>query len=102
MRDDYENMALTVMVPAGCEIINTRLFNNINTGSSGLFDYQDIRDDRIYTYFGLKRAETKIFKFLVNASFEGSYWMPAIYTEAMYDGRVNAKSAGFWTAIEQK
>jgi len=102
MRDDYENMALTLMVPAGCEIINTRLFRNISTGNTGQFDYQDMRDDRIYTYFGLKRGETKTFKFLVNASFEGSYWMPAIYAEAMYDGRVNAKSAGFWTAIEPK
>lgn len=102
LRDDYENMALTVMVPAGCEIINTRLFRTVGTGSGSQFDYQDIRDDRIYTYFGLKRGETKIFKFVVNASFDGRYWMPAVYAEAMYDGRVNAKTAGFWTAIEPK
>ncbi len=101
MRDDYENMALTVMVPAGCEIINTRLYN-IGAGNSGQFDYQDIRDDRIYTYFSLKKAETKSFKFLVNASFQGKYWMPSVYAEAMYDGRVNAKSAGFWMTIDPK
>ena len=62
-------------------------------------DYQDIRDDRVYTYFDLKRGEEKTFKIQMNASFLGRYYLPGIHVEAMYDATKNARSKGKWVDV---
>jgi hypothetical protein len=62
-------------------------------------DYQDIRDDRVYTYFNLKRGEEKTFKVQLNASFLGRYYLPGIHVEAMYDASKNARSKGKWVEV---
>lgn len=48
------------------------------------FDYRDFRDDRVYTYFGLDRGETKTFVVFLNASYKGEYYQPSVWAEAMY------------------
>ncbi|MBL4625926.1 MAG: hypothetical protein JKY42_12420 [Flavobacteriales bacterium] len=70
-------------------------------------EYQDIRDDRIYTYFDLSqysgyhssRDHTKTFVVLLNAAYLGDYYLPAVLTESMYDNRVNAREKGQWTSV---
>jgi len=99
-RMHYDNMALSVIMPPGCEIINTRLQSDINFNEGSKSDYKDIRDDRIYTYFSLSKNETKEFRYLINATYEGRYWVPSVFSEAMYDGEINAKTEGFWTVIK--
>lgn len=91
---ERENLALEQILPAGWEIINPRLFTSQSGGNKGLFDYQDIRDDRIYTYFDLSRGETKVFSVLLNASYRGTYYQPSIRCSAMYDDTVSAVKAG--------
>ena len=51
-------MALTHVVASGWEIRNDRLDPSRGRATSA-FDYQDVRDDRVYTYFALKAGETK-------------------------------------------
>ncbi len=96
----YDNMALSLIMPPGCEIINTRLQSDITFNEGSSFDYKDVRDDRVYTYFSLGKNETKEFRYLINASYAGKYWVPSVFAEAMYDGEINAKSQGFWTEVK--
>jgi alpha-2-macroglobulin len=94
-----ENLALTQVVPSGWEIINTRMTQEAGT-SSDVFDYQDIRDDRVLTYFNLRGGESKTFSVLLNATYRGTFYMPVISCEAMYDNRIYARKAGKWVKIE--
>ncbi len=88
------NLALTSMVPSGWEIQNTRLFEAGLALKEGSYDYRDFRDDRVCTYFSLKPGETKRFFVLLTASYRGTYSMPAIVCEAMYDEGVTARRPG--------
>jgi uncharacterized protein YfaS (alpha-2-macroglobulin family) len=63
------------------------------------YTYQDIRDDRVNTYFDLYTNETKTFNLLLNASYAGKYYLPAINVEAMYDKSVFARTKGQWIKV---
>lgn len=95
----YKEMALTQVFPSGWEIINMRMLNIGNFTKGSTPKYQDIRDDRAYTYFDLKRKETKTFKILLNASYMGKFYLPTAYCEAMYDATINARQQGTWVEI---
>ncbi|MFC2103932.1 alpha-2-macroglobulin [Bacteroidota bacterium] len=99
IRTDYQEMALNQIFPSGWEIRNTRMeeFNVNYAGDKP--DYQDIRDDRVYTYFDLKKNERKTFRVQLNAAYLGKFYHPTVYCEAMYDNEVNAKKAGKWIEI---
>jgi hypothetical protein len=58
------------------------------------FTYQDIRDDRVNTFFDLSRGERRTFKVLLNASYAGTFYLPGVYCEAMYDNTVSALKKG--------
>jgi uncharacterized protein YfaS (alpha-2-macroglobulin family) len=88
------NLALTQMIPSGWEIQNTRLFEANLQISESVYDYRDFRDDRVYTYFGLRGGETKKFYIILTASYRGFYSMPAVVCEAMYDEGVIARRPG--------
>jgi alpha-2-macroglobulin len=95
----YEQMALTQIFPSGWEIINTRLNNNEGALASSPYDYQDIRDDRVLTYFNLRENETKTFRILLNASYQGKFYLSAIQCEAMYNNNISATKAGTWVEV---
>ncbi|MCK5688530.1 hypothetical protein KAI87_04625, partial [Myxococcota bacterium] len=86
-----KELALSHLVPSGWEIHNERLDAKA-TSRSG-FDYRDIRDDRVLTYFNLGARESKTFTIQLNASYLGTFFLPAIQVEAMYDASINARSA---------
>ena len=88
------NIALAQMVPSGWEIQNTRLFETATAQKESSYDYRDFRDDRVYTYFGLKSGETKKFIIILTASYRGTYAIPAVVCEAMYDDGVRARRPG--------
>lgn len=94
----YEGVALTHSVPSGWEIHNTRI-SDAEINMEKIYDYQDIRDDRIYTYFSLKQNETKAFTVLLNAGYLGKYYIPMIHAETMYNPAINARVAGKWGII---
>ena len=99
-RMDYENLALTIIFPSGWELFNHRLNTTFAFDAGSSYDYQDLRDDRAYTYFNLKRGKSKVFRFKLNASYAGKYWAPGAFCEAMYAPSIRAKSKGFWIIIE--
>lgn len=63
--------------------------------------YRDIRDDRVYTFFDLRANETKTFRIMLNAAYLGKFYLPGVYSEAMYDGTINALVPGQWVEIFQ-
>lgn len=96
---DYENMALNQIFPSGWEIHNTRLFGPDGPATAPAYDYQDIRDDRVYTHFNLKRNQQLTFKVRLNASYTGRFFLPATTCEAMYDNTINARLPGQWVEV---
>ncbi|GAB4293320.1 MAG: MG2 domain-containing protein [Marinilabiliales bacterium] len=99
MRDNYYQMALTQIFPSGWEIINTRLLDIGDYMAASVPTYQDIRDDRVYTYFDIYRYKTNTYRVLLNASYEGRYYLPAISCEAMYDATIFARKKGAWVEV---
>ena len=97
---DYTNLALTHIIPSGWEIYNERMVapktENVAADGSGQsvskYSYQDIRDDRVLTYFNLRRGETKVFTVRLQATYAGNFILPAVQCEAMYDVNVQARS----------
>lgn len=94
IRSAYKNMALTQVFPSGWEIRNIRMDNTDNPLMKDKPRYQDIRDDRVFTYFDLQKNETKVFRVILNASYLGDYYLPVVYCEAMYDKDIYAIKAG--------
>lgn len=106
--EDLTDLALSFRSPSGWEITNLRLGEDAGGTSSGsgtgsgseagsgpaLFDYQDIRDDRVLTYFALKRGETRRFKLYVNKTYDGEFFLPAMVAEAMYKPEIFAVLPG--------
>ncbi len=97
-RVDYEEMVLSSLIPSGWEILNKRL-GDAPQDNSG-FEYQDIRDDRIYTYFDLEMNKQKTFEFFLNAAYKGTFYQPPVTCEAMYDNTVSAKQGGKMVDVE--
>jgi uncharacterized protein YfaS (alpha-2-macroglobulin family) len=93
-RSAYQNMALTQIFPSGWEINNARLTGDENLDNFDQGDYQDIRDDRQYTYFSLSSAQTRTFTVRLTASYAGTFYLPAVSCEAMYDNSIYGRTKG--------
>lgn len=96
---DLENIALLNYIPSGWEIHNSRMDDNEAVMKNSTYDYQDVRDDRIMTYFNLRANETKTYRFNLNASYSGSYYLPGINVEAMYDNSAFSRKKGYWVKV---
>jgi uncharacterized protein YfaS (alpha-2-macroglobulin family) len=90
---DYRQLALTQIFPPGWEISNSRMGDVVVPGQTN-FTYQDIRDDRVNTFFDLNRTDHKTFKVMLNAAYAGTFYLPGVYCEAMYDNTVSALKKG--------
>ncbi|HET9486974.1 MAG TPA: alpha-2-macroglobulin family protein, partial [Chryseosolibacter sp.] len=94
VRGLYENLALSQVFPSGWEINNLRLEGTEQLVETSGFRYQDIRDDRVLTYFNLAPREEKTFRVLITAAYAGDYYLPSVSCEAMYDGSIYARTKG--------
>lgn len=97
-RGEYREVALSHLVPSGWEIRNLRMAPTGLVQDSDS-DYQDVRDDRVYTYFSLRQGESRTFHLLLNASYLGKYYLPSIRAEAMYDDTISALVPGRWITV---
>ena len=91
-------MALNQIFPSGWEIHNSRLFGS--KGYRNHVTYQDYRDDRVLSYYTLAPGKSKTITVLLNATYRGKFYLPAVYTEAMYDHGISAQEAGQWVVVE--
>lgn len=98
-RGYYSQMALSQIFPSGWEILNARMTGGEGAFKSSNSTYQDIRDDRVYTYFNIQAGETLTYYVQLNASYLGRYFMPGTFCEAMYDHNVTAGVNGKWIEV---
>ena len=87
----YADLALTHIVPAGWEITSERDLSTVT--------YQDIRDDRVLSYFDLRSGESKEIPIKLTATYKGRYYLPSVCCEAMYDNSVRALRKGEWVEV---
>lgn len=92
----YKEMALTQIFPSGWEIHNDRMGD---VSENAATRYQDIRDDRVLSYYDLKPYEAKTIIIKLNATYLGRFYLPAVYSEAMYDHWICAQVPGKWVEV---
>ncbi len=97
-RGYLRNMALTQIFPSGWEILNPRMEAGNQTNKFQP-DYQDIRDDRVLSYFNMASGANIMFRIRLNASYKGRFYMPAITCSAMYDETITAVEPGKWVEV---
>ena len=79
-------LALSYYLASGWEVINDRLIDG-GSGADGA-KHLDIRDDRAYYFFDLSAKSKKTFTLKLNATYEGSYMLPAVRCEDMYNNDI--------------
>lgn len=92
----YNNLVLSEIFPAGWEILNTRFLNQgvTETQIAGI-SYQDVRDDRVYSYIDRLPAGKQVtVKINLCAVYPGRFYLPPVYCEAMYDALIRANTEG--------
>jgi alpha-2-macroglobulin len=96
----YKEMALTQIFPSGWEILNSRLNPNQSANATlSNLRYQDVRDDRVSSYFDLPAGKTYVYKVQLNAAYVGRFYLPTQVCEAMYDVSIGAKQPGAWVQV---
>ena len=102
---DYSDIALTHIIPSGWEIYNERMTADPekanSADSNNSYSYRDIRDDRVLTYFNLKRGQYKTFTVRLQATYAGTFVLPAIQCEAMYDAGAQARTRAGKAIVER-
>ena len=84
---DVTENALVYYAPSGFELINNRLFgdNRKNENNCKHIDYQD---EHVEFFFDLYGKESKTFRLMMNATYEGSYIVPSVSCEDMYNSDI--------------
>ena len=84
---DVTENALVYYAPSGFELINNRLFgdNKKNENNCKHIDYQD---EHVEFFFDLYGKESKTFRLMMNATYEGSYIVPSVSCEDMYNSDI--------------
>jgi len=84
-----ENVVITDIAPAGFEIENPRLSATSNmtwTSKNPVsVQYLDVRDDRLLIFTKLESKTTKEFNYMLRVVNKGSFSLPVISAEAMYN-----------------
>jgi uncharacterized protein YfaS (alpha-2-macroglobulin family) len=96
----YDELALDQIFPSGWEILNTRM-DNLQQDDTRVNrpDYQDVRDDRVYSFFSIGYGNSQTYRIRLNAAYQGRYYLPTVSCEAMYDASVNARQPGMWVEV---
>ena len=94
------NLALVQMLPSGWEVFNDRLYGTASVEESE-YDRKDIRDDSVSWFFTLLSGSKKTFRIRLQASYEGTFILPAASCEAMYDNRISGNSASSTVTVSR-
>ncbi|MEM7482827.1 MAG: MG2 domain-containing protein [Acidobacteriota bacterium] len=92
-----DNIVLQTLLPAGLEVENPRLDTTETlpwiTDADLLPDYLDLRDDRLLLFTDLSANQWKTFYSLVRAVVPGTFKLPPVEAEAMYNPSLRAVGA---------
>ena len=89
---DYEMLALSLRIPSGWEIQNSRLIGGNEITA-------DIRDARCDWFFNLGKGQNKSFTLTLRAAYEGRYILPSASCSAMYEPEISASTASSHTEV---
>lgn len=95
------DMALSQIFASGWEIFNNRLFESGGQGSNTSYNYQDIRDDRVLTYFNIGSGYSMSFRVRLQAAYCGRFYLPPTMCEAMYNPDEQSRTQGRWVEVKQ-
>ncbi len=94
-----QNLALVDRLPAGFEVENPRLGRGfkvdwVEPDEQWVVDFLNMRDDRLEAFGTLKAGESKKIVYTVRAVTSGTYTVPPVELEAMYDPTLWAREKG--------
>ncbi|MDR0749292.1 MAG: hypothetical protein LBF62_06950 [Tannerellaceae bacterium] len=96
-----KNLVVTEIFPAGWEILNTRFLHDSQPETTNGISYQDIRDDRIYTYIdNLNSGKYVTIRVNLTTVYSGNFYLPPVYCEAMYNNLIQANTEGRKVTVE--
>lgn len=98
-RGTFTQMALSQVFPSGWEILNPRMVDGEGAFKSSASTYQDVRDDRVYSYFNIRQNETLTYYVQLNATYPGRFYLPATSCQSMYDNTITASTSGKWVEV---
>lgn len=99
VEQSFTDLALVQIFPSGWEIFNERLTGTQSAAET--YNYRDIRDDRVLTYFNLDAGQSATFRVRLQAAYRGSYYLPAVSCQAMYQPREQARTSGMWIEVKE-
>ncbi|MDG1477510.1 MAG: alpha-2-macroglobulin family protein [Vicingaceae bacterium] len=99
LRGDYKEMVLDQIFPSGWEIRNIRMDEIQTIKIKDKPRYEDIRDDRVYSFFDLSKYKKRTFRVLLNASYQGRFYLPSVKCGAMYDNTIESLIPGKWVEV---
>jgi uncharacterized protein YfaS (alpha-2-macroglobulin family) len=100
----YQHLALTEVFPSGWEILNTRYMSDTAsaTAQNTAISYQDIRDDRVYSYIDyLPLGKQVTVRINLCAAYAGAFYLPPVSCEAMYNHLIRANTEGRWVSVRR-
>jgi len=97
IRNHYKEVALNQIFPSGWQIINSRL--NDESAVNSKLTFQDIRDDRVYSYFDLSKNKSITIEVLLNATYCGKFYQAGVFCAPMYDESIQALEPGQWVEV---
>jgi alpha-2-macroglobulin len=87
--DDQSNIALLDLLPGSFEIEP----NNLRPGRNAVpgADFVDVREDRNVFFCALDKGESKTFTYRIKPIAAGTYIIPPLFAEAMYDRAIHGR-----------
>lgn len=79
--------ALVYYAPSGFELINNRLYGDDKNNEENC-KHIEYQDDHAEFFFDLAAKESKVFLLMMNAAYEGSYIVPSVSCEDMYNNEI--------------
>jgi hypothetical protein len=101
--EDVPNVVLVDMLPGGFEVeMNSDRFSGGSDGSWGFAhssstykpDYADVREDRVLLFGEIPKSKTVEFRYILTPTNTGTFVVPPIYGESMYDPSITAVYPG--------
>ncbi len=96
--DDLDHLAVLDLLPGSFEVEP----NGLRPGRGTLpgADYVDVREDRNVFFCGLGKGETKTFAYRIKPIAAGSYAIPPVFAESMYDRGIKGRAGGGLVTVE--
>lgn len=95
--EPISNLALLDLLPGGFEIEANTLRPGKETRGA---DYVDVREDRNVFFCGLGKGEMKTFEYRIKPVTAGTFVIPPVFAECMYDRGVKGRAGGGKMVVE--